>query len=292
MGIIYAEAIRDYDFNQSNEIGRVPGRRDTTITEVYLDPAVKGGVAYGREVPGTFGAIDYHITYRQIGVSTPRTEGRFRVEAQVAKESGNPFEAGDKVVFAREAASKWVAYKPLKNPNKHGKDPSDLDPMSDFEQVLAEIENWSCDPWETGQYLTAGLSVPPKLYDDDVRNYSRGDWYLSCCKDFDQCWKVLYESDPVRELLDLTERGAIKIGPKELPVDHVNRKLCDEAKTEANPLIFISIRQALAGVGHKPTETSAVTPVPVFTSVDFLYRHHLYNLNRKLRDRGTEPLEE
>jgi hypothetical protein len=164
--------------------------------------------------------------------------------------------------------------------------------MSDFEQVLAEIENWSCDPWETGQYLTAGLSVPPKLYDDDVRNYSRGDWYLSCCKDFDQCWKALYESDPVRELLDLTERGAIKIGPKELPVDHVNRKLCDEAKTEANPLIFISIRQALAGIGHKPTETSAVTPVPVFTSVDFLYRDHLYNLNRKLRDRGTDPLEE
>jgi hypothetical protein len=32
--------------------------------------------------------------------------------------------------------------------------------------------------------------------------------------------------------------------------------------------------------------------VPVFTSVDFLYRDHLYNLNRKLRDRGTDPLEE
>ena len=141
MGIIYAEAIRDYDFNQSNEIGQAPGRSKVTITEVYLDPAVKGGVAYGREIPGTFGAIDYHITYRQTGVSTPRTEGRFRVEAQVAKESGNPFEAGDKVVFAREAASKWVTYKPLKNPNKHGKDPSDLDPIH---RGLSSIDQSPC----------------------------------------------------------------------------------------------------------------------------------------------------
>jgi hypothetical protein len=292
MGIIYAEAIRDYDFNLSNEIGRASGRSQVTITEVFLDPTVKGGVAYGREIPGTFGTIDHHITYRQTGVSTSRTEGRFRVEAQVAKESGNPFEAGDRIVFAREAASKWVTHKPLKNPNKNKKDPNDLDPVTDFEQVLAEIENWTCDPWETGQYLTAGLSVPPKLYDDDVQNYSRGDWYLSCCKDFDQCWDELYKSDPVVELLELTNRKKIAIGPKQLPTDHKYKRLCDEAAAEANPLIFISIRQALAGVSRDlPTN---VTPAlePVFNTVDSLYRNHLYNLNKKCRDRETDSFTE
>lgn len=283
MGIIYAEAIRDYDFNQSNEIGRAAGRSEVTITEVYLDPAVKGGVAYGREIPGTFGTIDYHINYRQCGVSNLRTEGLFRVEAQVAKESSIPFVAGDKVVFAREAASKWVTFMSLKNPNKNGKDPNNLDPVTDFDQVLSEIDQWSFDPWETGQYLTAGISVPPKLYDDDLRNYSRGDWYLSCCKDFDLCWKVLYESEQVRELLDLTKRGTIKIGPKDLPVDHKNRKLCDETKAEANPLIFISIRQALAGVSRDIPKSNDLVPEPVLNTVDFLYRNHLYNLNKKLR---------
>lgn len=291
MGIIYAEAIRNYDFNQANPIGRAPGRVEVTITEVYLDPQIMGGVAYGSEVPGTFGTIDHRITYRQHGVTNPRIDGRYRVEVQVAKQPDTPFKAGDHVVFGRDAASKWVTFKPFKNPNKNGKDPNDLGPVADFEEALSEIEQWSCDPWETGQYLTAGSIAPPKLYDDDVRNYSRGDWYLSSCPDFDQCWKVLYESDPVRELLDLTEKGTIKVGPKELSADHPNRKLCDEAKDEAVPIVFISIRQALAGIGYQPQD-STMHPVPVFKAVDFLYRDHLYNLNRKLRSKEMDQFEE
>jgi hypothetical protein len=291
MGVIYAEAIRNYDFNQSNEIGRAPGRMGVTITQVYLDPEVIGGVAYGREIPGTFGTIDHRISYRQHGVTNPRIDGRFRVEVQVAKQADIPFEAGDHVVFGREPASKWVTFKPFKNPNKNGKDPNDLGPVADFEEALSKIEQWSCDPWETGQYLTAGSIAPPKLYDEDVQNYSRGDWYLSSCKDFEKCWEVLYESDQVREVLDLTQKGLIKIGPKELPIDHPSRTLCDEAKDEATPLIFISIRQALAGIGHHPQD-STMQPVPVFKSVDFLFRDHLYNLNRRYRSRETEQFEE
>lgn len=290
MGMIYLNAISSYDFDQSGPAGRFPGRMVGTITEILVDPkrdpAEDGGIRYGKEIDCTLGAIDYRIPYRRKygSGSMPKEEGRFRVEAQIPKSvlesEESPITSGWEAILSRRADAKWVQRALFKNPNNDGDDSLlELDePVEDFKEILDRIDRLNVDPWETGKYLTSGIFVPPRLFDDDVRNYSRGEWYLSACNEFDRFVELLLECDRSKELRRLTDNGTLAIGNAK--ADSEKKKLHPNTIPEGNSLLHLSIRQALAGVDRDENDSSDI----VMDRVEKLYRNHMYLKNSKIID--------
>ena len=213
--------------------------------------------------------------------SETRVASWIRMEVRVANVR-RAARSGFDVVLGRPPAMMWVMSTPLKNPNHKGSIGNQLRSrtFSDENEMKKWIEGRATDCWETGKCLTAGFSIPPDSFSSVKRNYTRGPWYFGLCSDFEQAVRELTTDHRVAELLKRTERGVLDFWPKrtQVPVPDVYKKLRSEVKQEANSLILISIRQALAG----PQSSNAWIGRSVLDLADRYYRNYLYNMNRRL----------
>lgn len=190
---------------------------------------------------------------------------------------------GERLVIAEHPYSNgWVQTAPFKPPFKKGMterpDPSVQKFMSatDF---IAWVEAQPKDYWETGAYLTAGISEPdvPWLSDKKARNIFGSALYVyGVCDDFEGHARKLYETNEAQQLLSMTDKNIIKFWFAHAKLGRLP-KLREGTMDEAEHLLSLSIVQALAG----PHEDSATwIGRPVIEKVDDIYRGHLNNKNR------------
>ena len=281
-------------------IGSVAGRQSCSVMLVGAADGDPRTLVFQREVPATFG-LDWKVMpYR--GSENGQVVGGVarwcRLEVQVEREQVKDADEqlirpGMELVIARAHASCWAADAPFRKSNRKGPheraDPLG-EPASGREEVIERLEALDYDPWETGDFLTAGISLPPDPWSDEGRNYSRGKWLLGACHDVDDCCELLRSSRSIQKLLQMTEEGGLRFWPtrtkKEIPDDY--KRLHDETKADAGWLMEVSLRQALAG----PDDDSAeLVGKPVATLVERIFKNHLYNRNRSLQDDVREQRE-
>lgn len=136
------------------------------------------------------------------------------------------------------------------------------------------------DPFETGRFVTAATAEPVTTLAPKPRHPGpRARWVFGVCTNVTGCQDRLLHSDTVRTLLGLAERQQMDVGPP----GH-RRRVSGAVKNEASQLMYLAVRQALAG----PADDEDAG-VPVLKLVEWLFKNHLFNWMRK--DDGEPPTE-
>ena len=316
MGQIWIDEFAWPEGGVTRPIGVVAGRLPCTVMLVGPQSSESATLVFQREVPATLG-LDWKVMpYRkQDGERVSGAVARWcRLEVQVARklpkgEGESPLKAGMELVLGRARASCWAANATFKNSNRKGPDErrNPLEkPASGIEEVIERLELLPYDAWEKGDYLTAGVSLPPDpLSAEDefeTRNYSRGNWILGACPDVESCLEQLRAEPKIKELLKLTEESRLRFWPSHLKheVPSAYRTLHREAQDDATLLMEVSMRQALAGPDDEPDAESSMDETaresetvdwigePVTKLVEQIYKSHLYNRNRSLVSEDRE----
>jgi hypothetical protein len=193
-------------------------------------------------------------------------------------------------VLSRDPGAGWFAAMRFKS-SSHKTELERGDPLVtpcvNENEVFARLESLKWDYWETGSFVTAGISVPPDAH-IEARNYSRGDWRFGVCGGVEEAVAALRKDPKVRELQELTEHIALRFSPrlaadkKPIPEEYCN--FHNELKEHAPLLLELALRQALAG----PEDGAAWHGRPVADLVAEIYKDHMYRVNRQLVDRDKE----
>ncbi|HLJ85682.1 MAG TPA: hypothetical protein VKZ53_02605 [Candidatus Angelobacter sp.] len=178
----------------------------------------------------------------------------------------------------------WVQATTFKKYTKHTREREELeaklpecDGMKDIEAKFEAALVY--DPWETGQHYVAGISYPDgdlQLLANKPRN-TAVDYVIGVCPDFKVACDELLTSTEVKRLLEMTEKDKLGFWKQGAPSKRPH--LYDETKEEAQTLIMLAVRQALAG----PCDFSKKWHgQPVSKLVEHLYCDHLNNRNRQI----------
>ena len=201
-------------------------------------------------------------------------------------------QAGDYWVVAQfPYSSGWCQQVPFKRCSK--KSPTDagqrksapLRPQTNQrqfasqEELLAWIECLSHDYWETGSYLTAGISIPesPTILAERRRNRAAGSCLVfGTCEDAPSLEQELYASAEIQEIMERTAQNTFRFWFLTRFRQTIPR-LRAEVIEQRYQLMWLSVRQAFAGP-HKLSRKW--TGRPVVQKVVEIYRDHLNNRNR------------
>jgi RNA polymerase sigma factor (sigma-70 family) len=203
-------------------------------------------------------------------------------------------QSGSRLVIAEHPYSNgWLHQAEFKPPNKKGSEgrpqPSESALASPLD-LLRWVEGLPYDLWERGSLLTAGVSEPdmPHEHEGKLRNWKgRACLVLGTCHEYEACQEEVLGSPEVRRLIDDTRDNKIvfwKPGAK-LPV---RPRLHSEVIEDANALMGLAVRQALAGP-HRDSEKwvgRAVTD-----KVRQIYCEHLNRLNRAVLRRAGRAVQ-
>ncbi|MBI3328103.1 MAG: hypothetical protein HYZ81_15550 [Nitrospinae bacterium] len=221
--------------------------------------------------------------------SKDRPRRWWRFEVQVSTKPAAAVRPGHQLVVALHPYSHdWVQHAPFKRALREARPDLRQHRFTSLEEVIRWIETQTYDFWETGNYLTAGISEPdlPFKSIEDIRNmHGKATWVFGLCDDFAACVKALLATEKANELVHKTENGTLRFWPPVVswpPPAHLDPGLYDELRKEAWSLMWASSRQALAGP-HEKSETWLGQQVA--NNVDRIYRNHLWRLYNQLRDR-------
>jgi hypothetical protein len=141
------------------------------------------------------------------------------------------------------------------------------------EEAQEEIVAKKTDPWETSSSVLTAAPRPMQpvgLYDHPHRAQNDPVWVFGMCEDPDAIAQHLSASEAAAALVRTVERGGVRLGPAQ-------KRLHRRTIEEANALMFLAIRQALAG----PAEVSSLIDQPVMSLVRYIFEDHLYNHTRR-----------
>ena len=262
--------------DEAQGIGRLPVSFDLTAMCVGYDGKRANELVYLGETP-----IRVAWAWRIMDHSVGERHRWWRLEVKVAT-ANHDVQPGHHLVAAEHPyANGWSHHVAFKRRSKKGPDqrPTLSETIADPSALIQWIENLSCDFWEKGDCLTAGISEPhlPHCPGRAIRNTHRlSSLVLGVCHDFGACESALLSSEVVEQLLDQTERNIITFWYPKAPVRQ-RLKLYDTVIAERNQLMSLSIRQALAGPHEESDKWVGKT---VTEKVGQVYRDHLNNLNR------------
>jgi hypothetical protein len=202
---------------------------------------------------------------------------------------------GDELIVAEHPyANGWVQPAPFKTASRKGEmeraDPASASFVTP-EALIQWIEALPYDFWEKGNYLTAGLSEPELPFMvGAVRNMQKQSLLVfGVCGSARACEEALFASPEARRLLKTTETGTLRFWPTEVefavPPARADERLYDEVKAESPSVLWLAIRQALAGPHEESLQWKGH---PVMEKVQHIYCGHLFNRYRVLaRERGN-----
>ena len=121
---------------------------------------------------------------------------------------------------------------------------------------------------------------PHEILDDDNSRIPKNALFVfGVCDNVTQCEEMLYKTDVVQKLLRQTENQTIRFAPPDIYTSPP--KLPEELASEANNLMFMAIRQSLAGP-HEDSDEWINRPIT--DKVNQLYRGHLFNEWRRYQN--------
>lgn len=282
MALLRLDSFPDYWNGATVSIGRVSAKRAIKLTVSVVDPATDRVVFLKDEVDATFGDDWKFVPYKT------NAEGReswkrakwVRLEAQLPS-NVSEIRPGMELVIARELAACWTASAPFKRASKKGREdrPDQMDqPFTDQAALINHVESLDYDYWEKGNYLTAGVSIPPDPFDNHLRNFSRGDWYLGVCENMKANTEMLFKDSQVAALREMVEKEQLRFWPSKIKTPHRFREYHPRLKDESTALLVMAIRQSLAG---PMKDTERFLGKPVAHLVEWNYKNLLYRLNRQ-----------
>jgi hypothetical protein len=263
--------------DDAGPIGSLGMPRSAKLMPAGFDRKAGEPLLFQAEIDVDFRAVEREWRYRETGSPAERTRGTWRFEFAVKR--GGPIKPGHFLVVAQEPyANRWLENRPFhqfshKPEEERGLPVVPADELGPDGDPLAWLDrNVKYDPWETGTRLVAGISRPHGYGRDDSRN-SAGDFFMGACPDFDGIARELLESDYIKTLLRLTENDTIvyaPLAPRRIPLHR-------EVKDAAGALMWVSVRQALAGPRRGCAEWVGR---PVEKWVDLVYQDHLNECNK------------
>ena len=284
MTILHIDSFPELDFSASRPIGRVPGRVDATL--MFIGPSsLDGELVFQKEIDATWGVVEKSVPYQR-HESDRDVMGLarwWRVEVQVGTKD-TLIEPGMELVMARLPAACWAVSAPFRKSDRKGPGERDnplASPCNGIEDAINRLEDLDYDYWEKGNYLTAGVSVPPDPMSGERRNFTRGDWLLGVCHDVNAASEMLINSQRAKTLLAFTENGTLKFWPTHTKIPEQYKTMHADVKDDAGWLMYLSIRQSLAG---PEDDDASWKGRPVMDLVELIYKNHVYNRNRGLVD--------
>jgi hypothetical protein len=270
--------------DDARPIGAVAVQSEVTAMRVGYENDDHGEPVYLDETPIYVSTVWRFIDYGQ------RSPLRWwRLEVKTHRRNG-VIAPGDMLVVAEHPyANGWLQGTPFKRGSKKG----GIDRIAlpeevceSAEMVLAYLDRDAPqDFWETGNYITAGISEPslPWSPSEKRRNVKiQGLFVFGSCKDFKIFENTLWVSEKVQQLFRATENGSIRYWAPKARIK-ARPELLREVREDAVNLMGLSIRQALAGP-HEKSEKWIGREVA--DKVDQIYRGHLNNRNRVLARQG------
>lgn len=260
--------------DHAKEIGGYAAPRPLTATRISLDGS---RLIYLEEVPISHAAKRRVEEYGQ-GQRARWTRLEFKTDSR-----NSPIKPGEYLVVAEHPyANGWVQTVPFKRPSKKGPDERPDQTVATYpsqSEFIAWVEAQTHDYWETGNYLTAGISEPDiaLLGGKQPRNNFLSLIYAyGLCANPKEHAELLYASPEAQQLLQMTWDNTIRFWFPRAKLGS-RPKLKEETISAAEELLWLSIHQALAGP-HEESENWAGRPV--MDKVDDIYRGHLSNMNR------------
>jgi hypothetical protein len=202
----------------------------------------------------------------------------WRWETKVSSKTTPSIRPGHHLIIAMHPySSSWVQQVPFRPTSK--KERPELVFASPEELIQWIEKECSYDFWEKGNYLTAGISIPegPFNFHADIKNrHGDAKWVFGVCDDPIAYGDALWASEEVKKFLNMTEKGTLRFWPAHVPWSTSPSKwkphLYEKLKAEADSLMWLSIRQALAGP-HEDNEDWLGRPVA--DNLERIYYDHL-----------------
>ncbi len=270
---------QDASVDDSVEIGAAPVRTSPTAMQVVQNRSDEKELVYKEEIP-----IYLAPAWRTLESDDGQSYAWWRMEIKVSKET-QAIHGGDQLVLAEHPyGNGWLHHAPFKlGSNKGTLDRPDnaIPNFSSNVEAMTWAERQKCDLWEKGRYLTAGISEPETPFSPSgaYRNVQKNALFVfGVCTDFPTFEKLLWNSPIITRLLRETKAGTIRFWPPMVRFKNgAIPLLFDEVRDDAESLMSLAIRQALAGP-HKNSEKWIGQPVT--KKVDQIFRGHLNARNR------------
>ena len=266
------------DVDAAIDVGALPLQATATAMRVTIQDNV---AIYSGEEP-----ISVAMAWRIIECRSGGNHKWWRFEAK-ARNDKKTAKVGDHLVVAEHPyGNGWVQHAAFKRATKAGA--AEKRELLNVNQSVCDdfiklIESSETDLWETGNYLTAGISAPQLPFSElhSIRNVQKtGFFVFGICENFVSLEKKLLTDRAIHELIKDTERGTIKFWATGAKLKSIP-SLSNDVKEERWSLMLMSIRQALAGP-HKDCEQWIDRPV--VEKIDQIYRGHINRLNRGSAD--------
>lgn len=166
----------------------------------------------------------------------------------------------------------WVTVAKFKAGSHHARRlPAEA--SADETTLIKAVESLPYDYWETGRYITAGISRPqsPDTRTLNLRVFKVDRLFLlGVCADVQTAVEELLKLDKVRFEIASAEKGYCdRLAPQ---------LLHPQTRQETNSLAWLSLRQALAG---PPDNDHIKDGDPVTQLFKFILEDHLYNDHRR-----------
>jgi hypothetical protein len=256
-------------------ISAMPVRRPLSAMQVGADPANGSDLVYLGEVP-----IDFLAIPRTITDAASTSHHWLRFEIMIERSKGFSGQRYDVLIAEHPYAMKRVHHAPFKTGMIRGR-PAPEDIFASLGAAIQWVDALDQDYFYTGKDLIAAISQPQAMLDSgNARNLPKNALFVfGVCVDLPRCEALLYQTPIVQRLLKQTEDRTIRFAPS--GSYSIQPQLPEELSSEGNALIFMAIRQALAGP-HKDSE--AWIGKPVTDKINHIYRDHLYNEWRRYQD--------
>lgn len=285
--------------DDATPIGSLPRGHVCSARRVRLDDT--GEVVFGSEEP-----LFVAVQLRSIELLGGRTVSHFRLEAKASGKPGGPLAGEQLAITEAPYGNGWSTTARFRRGLKRGRGERARSDAPDLESALRALEEAATDPWETGNYVTAGIA-PPALR-APLRSYGRAaQWVFGVCEDAEAWIAVLATCERAKRLLDDTVHQRLRIVRPSTSGAPVAVRVHPRASEEAAELLMTSIRQALAGpvddgsgravplhAARAPAPRDPWLDRPVMDLVDRIYRDHLHNRTRtsERRERREVAYEE
>lgn len=262
-------------------IGSLP--RGTAASARRVVAHAGGELVFGREE-----ALFVAMQLRTVLLHDEQPLAFWRMEAKVPTADRTAGVGEHLVVSEAPYENGWVSIARFKRGLKRARGERLHLGAADLAGAQREIEQLETDPWETGNYLTAGLNPPcAKTLRAPLRSYGQNaQWVLGVCADFAAHAAQLANSERARRLLDDAVGLRLRVVRPSASRMPVVVRLHPRACETAGETLLLSIHQALAGP-HEVTLGLRAVPRkdawegrPVMDLVDRLFRDHLYNQTR------------
>jgi len=276
----------------TRDVSGLSSRSPVRLTESGFAGRASGGsgrLVFLRDVDATFAPVERSVLWRRRdaeGVSGSYLRW-FRVELQAAAGKGAQISAGMEAVWSRDPGAAWFAAMRFRG-SSHRTELERGDPLREpcgsAEEAISRLESLPWDYWETGKFVTAGISIPPDSKLEVERNYSRGEWLFGVCQSVEQAVAALRLDPEVEQLQRLTANRTLQFWPGTMDIPAIYRSFHDEVAEHGTLLLELALRQALAG----PHDGEQWHGRPVADLVAEIYKDHIYRVNRQLVNRDRE----